>query len=226
MVGTKKPFILVTGTACSGTRFIHFVFRAAKIPMKHESGKLSTGLSSWHCGAVDGNIYYTRKYDGTLYRIPDERAHTCEDIPKENGIVILHQTRHPLKTISTCQRLMQISWEYIYRVTKWKINSKQPLLLRCMLYWHLWNQMIEKRADYQYRIENIYNEWDNICNVINRPEFSLRLDKIKRIDKSNTKINHSRPNMYKPRTWRDLRKQDAQLTKKIIEQGRKYGYDI
>lgn len=214
---SDKPFFLITGTGSSGTRYAATVLRGAGLNVRHEVYGGVDGLSSWYVG-VPKAIY---RPDDVLpkYFLPPRGAMTWEDFPKDRKIIVLHQTRCPLKAISTIQRFGSTPWSLIYLALGEKVSKDDPLLLRCMKYWYYWNLEVEKIAQYQYCVENMEQEWNTICELIERPELRDKMPDVR-------KNVNSKPRKYTPRTWADLEAQDAELCAKIKEQGRKYGYKI
>ena len=95
-------------------------------------------------------------------------------------------------------------------------------LRRGMLYWIKWNLMIEERAVYTYRVENINNELHNICHLIKRPEVLLNRDKMEKQKKDENSKKTLRT--YRLYELKDLYKVDKTLTKMIVFLALKYGY--
>jgi len=216
-----KPYIVVTGCGSSGTKFAATAFQHIGLNVQHERKGGTDGLSSWYVGAGPEGIFKPRE-TGLKYRLPPFGAATWRSFP--DRCVILHQTRNPLKVISTVQRYSKPSWQFIYRCLPDFISPEQPVILRCMNYWYWWNLLVEEHAapDYRYRVEDFLVEWPKICELIERPELKGRQLAIQQVPKT---VN-TRKSRYKPLSWKQLSKQDAGLTKKIRELGREYGYNV
>lgn len=213
-----KPFFLITGCGSSGTKYAMKIFRACGVRVTHEDrARNLDGLSSWYCGI---NKVFPRGQHGYRYTLPPFNAMTWDRFPKDRKTVVLHQTRNPLKTISTNQRFSAPSWHYVNLCLPDKVKLEDPLLLRCMKYWYYWNIEIEKIADFRYKVEEIVDTWPQICSIIERPELIEKIGEVKNMRKDvNSKISK-----YEPRTWDDLYEQDYELATKIHEIGTKYGY--
>lgn len=219
-----KPFIVVTGCGSSGTKFAARAWRTAGVHVGHERGG-AQGVSSWYVAPGLGARFHLR---GIGY--PPFNAMAWEGIDrvsKDRGVICFHQTRQPIKAISTVQRYSRPSWLYIIKTLQREgieIAMDTPKIRRCMLYWYWWNLLAEKRACYQYRIEDFTKPeiWEHICRLAGRPEKIEMLEKIKGIPKT---VN-SRKRKYKPMSWAQLYAEDTALTEKIKELGRTYGYNI
>ena len=86
-----------------------------------------------------------------------------------------------------------------------------------MKYYYYWNKLAEKKAQYTYRIENIENELQKILDI---GKFNIKVDKnlIKKVSKDVNKREHTKL------TWKDLEKEDKDLTNKIRLLAKHYGY--
>jgi hypothetical protein len=215
-----KPYFLITGCGSSGTRYVAKVFRTLGLSVEHERKGGQDGLSSWYCGIP--KAIFTPREAHLKYSLPPYKAATWKTFPEGREVVVLHQTRHPLKVISTVQRYSKGSWQFIYRALDWRIDPEEPLLLRCMKYWLYWNEAVEQVAQYRYQIEEFEQAWPTICDMIRRPRLNRYFDKVKKVS---TRTN-SRTSKYEPRTWEDLKKEDLRLTEQIIIKGKEYGYAI
>lgn len=231
MEGNDKPIIVVTGCGSSGTKYMTKFFKRGGVFIGHEIIG-PDGISSWYLvPSFTGNRLYppTTKppFKGiTFYSIAEHFG--------QRGLnpVILHQTRYPLKVISTFQRANQKTWNFVAEI----LNIKAPVwrkkretkeqddycLWCCMYYWLKWNMMTEEITDITYRIEDIEDVFDQIVKLVKRPELIEYKDHM--LDES--KLINSRKSMYTLRTWDDLFALDETLTKDIIELGIKYGYEI
>ena len=204
----RKP-IYITGCGCSGTKYIAKAMNRAGLHFPHE-GIGRDGCASWYLHV--GNDPFKKK-GGT----------GINDFPRPP--VILHQTRHPLKVISSFQRVRPMngfSWTYI-RIYLPQIKIKEHRILQCMKYWYHWTNFADKLAEWQYRVESIEEEevFEEFCRRIDRPEFL----KIKKSMLNVSKLTNSFRKNYRPLSWGQLEDQDFELTEKIRKKGRRYGYD-
>ena len=126
--------LLITGVGRSGTLYTTHVLRAAGYDVGHEHHLGAHGMVSWEW-AIEADFY--------------PNWHVCNQ-PEFD--VILHQVRHPLKTIASCTKAVnKEAWRYIYANTP--IDPESPLLQRCAEYWYHWTLYAEKRASWTYQVE-------------------------------------------------------------------------
>lgn len=115
--------IAVIGCGRSGTKFI-----SERLNLGHERYN-ENGIADWSL-TTDG--YFSKPEDDLIY---------------------LHQVRHPLKTISSCQTIDdERVWAFIAKYIDLKNDE---LVLRCMKYWYYWNLLAEAKAVYTYRVEQL-----------------------------------------------------------------------
>lgn len=127
---------------------------------------------------------------------------------------IIHQVRHPLKVIASMTTLWVMSMNYIGKAVTLpdEIINRNNTIKNCMVAWIGWNKIIEQKADWRYRIEElpeVYEEW---CKQLEIP-----ITPMPKIGEVNTRkhLNLS---------WEDLEKIDKQLAEEIKLMARKYGY--
>lgn len=216
--------ICITGCGSSGTKYITKVFNRMGLQVGHEKISIH-GMASWYV-AVGSN------HERIIYSERDERYnpnHTYNTHPCYDDFfsppITLHQVRHPLKTISTLQRMRiyGMYWRYIRKHLP-QIKYEEPRILQCMKYWLYWNEMAEKLAEWTYLVEELPTKkiFAEFCDRIEYPDaFKNRLD----ILNTSTK-EHSKEGFYRPLSWDDLYNQDKDLTERIKEKGREYGYNI
>lgn len=135
----EERFILVTGCARSGTRYMAFILRDCGLDVGHE-WVFPDGLTSWLM-AADSKVCPWEASAAANYQF----KHT------------FHQVRHPLKVIAsvyTCEPPQ--SWDYICEHLP-QIKSTDTHLVKCAKYWYYWNLMAEKKAELTYRIEDLDN---------------------------------------------------------------------
>jgi len=197
-----KPYIVITGCGSSGTGFTAKALNKAGVQAKHERAGRDA-IVSWYLGAKD-------------VRLPSPKASGWSKVP--TPYVLLHQTRHPLKVISTVQAFRPESWDYMGRCLPGVFTPDLSLIQRCMRYWYHWNLLVEQqRPSLRYQVERLPELWDMVCDVIERPGLPNTAQDL-------SKTTHSRAGTYKALTWRDLRRADAIFTHEVRKLGKRYGY--
>lgn len=127
--------------------------------------------------------------------------------------LVLHQVRHPLKQIASMTTSQWYTWEYI----RGFVNIGNGSLLRsCMAAWLEWNKLIQPKAVFRYRIEDMENQWEHICNLIGLPPCPFPVV---------STTTHTRAGQYTPVTWKDLEKEDMLLCNQIQNLASYYGYN-
>lgn len=129
---------------------------------------------------------------------------------------IIHQTRHPLPTISSMSTLWAMSMNYIGKFVALpdEIINRNNTVKNCMVAYKFWNEEIEKKAKWRYRIEElpeVYEEW---CKQLEIPVKPLPI-----IGKVNSREHDSL-------SWEDLEKRDKTLAEEIKSMAIKYGYKV
>ena len=186
---------LITGFGRSGTKYMSHLLKLNGIDAPHEKiGK--NGCVSW-LHIVDGD--WTSK---------------IKILPK-NFHPILHQVREPIKVISSAMTIRQHSINFMKKELDVEFESKDKLFQIMYLY-HEWNRMIEEKASYRYRIEDINKELPNILSFLGFKERKLNFDLRKDIN--------TRKKRYKPLNKDDLLKCSPKLFKKIERISKDYGY--
>ena len=159
--------ILITGTGASGTQYTSkllsklLISHNKTLDVKHDNEIGEHGICSWAFAAQSDDVPWGPKY--SLYDFKP----------------ILHQVRHPLKTISSARRLGKTSWEYIEKKIP-EIEADDSVIVKSMKYWHFWNKKAQKIAQYTYKVED-FNEFSHnfinkFCHEINCPSlFSSEL---------------------------------------------------
>lgn len=147
--------------------------------------------------------------DGTISFL--ELNNTCE------FDVVLHQIRDPLKTISSSAKvLVPRSCHQLYGLLDIdKADQEKSKLYRTMLTWLRFNERAEKVAEWRYRIEDIDEVYPELCQ-------RLRIEPKKKFLSKNKNINHR---SYPILAWDDLDKEDFDLSQRIKEKAKQYGYN-
>lgn len=179
--------LFIASAAKSGTHFTTEFLNKLDVAVEHENtGK--DGIVSW-----------------ILDRVKDE-----------NDYVVLHQTRHPLDTISSCMYLNKDSWKYIRKHLL--IEPNRPLLQQCMLYWYWWNKHLDN-CTFTYPVEDIM-ELVHILDLFQIPHNKNKIGEasLLRVEKL------GKTPLKKQLEWEDLKKEDYLLATEIRELAQSYGY--
>lgn len=123
---------------------------------------------------------------------------------------VIHQVRHPIKVISSMTTFGDSSLRFIFK----RVGNpkKKSGLYIAMFVWYYWNKYIERFADYRFRIEDLDKELPVLSKFLNYHLHHVELSK---------NINARYHTVY---TWRDLEREDKELTKKIKSLALNYGY--
>jgi hypothetical protein len=185
---------LISGFPRSGTKYLAAALKASGLDVGHEEhGK--DGIVSW-CHIADGYLSW------------------AGDIFPEQFDQVLHVVRDPLKCISSAQTLRDETFEFMFR------HIDRPSGVRSIVWymhtWLKWNELIEKKASYRYRIEDFDNCFNEVlanagCVTIDYPPVFSKM------------INSRLHSNY---SWTDLKRADKKLYKQIRDKAISYGYKI
>jgi hypothetical protein len=222
----STPRLLVTGCGRSGTKFTAVLLQSLGLDVRHEKmGR--DGIAAW-----------------TL-AVPSARPPWGPPAARDYFGEIYHQVRHPLAMIRSAATFKPNSWEYIYEHTS--ASPQDPALLRAARYWLDWNAHAEFAATWRYRIEDIDDVFDELCERLRvhadraalarvpadantrrhgrifhyYDEVSLRLGLRRSASLAGTL---ARPQDMPAITWLDLERLDADLTERIRAKAAEYGY--
>jgi len=201
---------LITGCGRSGTKYITKVLELSGLDVKHE-GFGKDGSVSWPL-AVNADEY--PEYHEEVFKLP-------------KFDVVLHQTRHPLKTIKSFMVVASpSSWNFVYNHTP--ITEDMSLLDRAVRYWYYWNLQAESIADMTYRIENLKGRWEEFCGML---KIKLPYRKLREIPKNTNTKPKTKSHRKKLRRksefvkWSRI-KRETGFYNRVVKLGRKYGYKI
>jgi len=143
------PRLLILGMARSGTLYTTKVLRALGKDVIHETHPGSDGLVSWH-PVFDGH--------------PPPRPDLITEVKHKDFDVLLHQVRHPLKTIGSSMALAQQSRSHAERVLgiRWGKNDIRGAT-EC---WIKWNREAERVAQFTYKVEDMAEVLPKILSAV------------------------------------------------------------
>lgn len=199
LIHSKGGKIMILGCGRSGTTYTSKLFKSYGYSVGHERlGK--HGISSWLLVSDKKEVFLGPSY----YQLSEL------DLPS------VHQVRHPVKTIASCQSTGHQSWEFLSDEISIDLN-KDSKILRGMKYWLYWNLKAEERAIYTYRVENLEESFPKLLEI---GGFSTN----QKVQKIVSKKTNTRP--HSSLEWKDLIKEDENLTNKIKKLALRYGYEI
>ena len=188
--------IIVTGCGRAGTQYMWQALNAAGIRVGHEE---------W---GIDGQIGFhaaIERRGAALNRAWRDKADPDD--------VILHQIREPLGNISSVQTFQDYSWDFICEHSA--IKRDDPLILRCMQYWCVWNRKASDMAVFRYKIEEVQKEWPTICGFLGIPTTTPLMEETR-------KGWHHRT--HTDLTWDDLESTDKDWARIVMDNAKEYGY--
>ena len=196
----KEKILLVTGCARSGTAFTSRMLQNAGLNILHE-GMGEDGAVSWYLAAQPK--YRKRRINLKKYQF----AH------------IFHQTRDPLKTISSVYFSENLhSWNYILKHTP-EISFRDSHLVKCAKYWYYWNLKAEECSEWRFRVEDIEQVLQEMPSRLGRE--LVQFDVKKEPKTMNSLGAHAEF------SWEDLKKElPDELYEKIVQMAEKYGYSV
>ena len=203
--------VVIVGCGRSGTSYTARLLQVLGLDVGHQ--KLG----------MDGIV------DSSLVPDTDECRTSIDNLtPRtiKKGNTVLHQVRHPLKTIASARTFTKQSWVYIARHSP--VDLKAPKNLRAAQYWFHWNEMAEKAASWTYQLERIPTIFEEFCERV-----GIRADR-RKLDLVPTDMNSTvrsprrrrvvRKAKLKPLDWDDIHEKG--LRDKIRALAAHYGYDV
>ena len=129
--------LLIIGCGRSGTKYAAELLQEFGIDVRHEvMGE--AGMVSWFATFED------------CCSLPGEHLPSIS----HSDYLILHQVRHPLKTIASLRTITERSWQRIALHVP-EVRQTTSLLARCMHYWYVWNLAAEMKAILTFRVEDL-----------------------------------------------------------------------
>ena len=185
---------MITAHPRSGTRYISHMLTYLGIDMPHEvPGK--DGIVSWQ--------------------------HICKGPWSVKCDNVIHLVRHPLMVIaSSAYVLHESAFPFMMYVGGLNDYNIENPIERFMLTYVMWNELIEERAIWRFRLEDVNN---NISELVTRLGFDYNTERLKSFNafKHNVVNRKDHPVL----TWDDLRNTNKKLYKKVKEMARRYGYE-
>jgi len=123
---------------------------------------------------------------------------------------VFHQVRNPIDTISSAMTINNSSIRKLSTITEPNVDKLKFL----MQSWLDWNELAESKAQMTYRVEDV----EDLFPIL-RKEMGIKGG----FPNVRTTINKREHEVL---SVEDLRKVDSELTDKIIERARQYGYKL
>ena len=131
--------------------------------------------------------------------------------------VVLHQVRDPLKTISSAVTVLvkrtHNEFNILFDIDMADRNKSK--LYQVMQTWLMLTELAEERADWRYRIEDIDEVYPELCR-------RLKIQSKEGFPPQDKLVNSR---LHPMLTWNDLDKEDFDLSQRIKEKARQYGYE-
>ena len=180
---------LITGFARSGTTYMAEVLKALGYKVAHEQY------------APDGVVSYRHLPFFTRF----DR--------------VLHQTRHPLKVLSSCFTMEKTTYERVILLTSSDPNiPESEWLKRHMWAWVEWCEHADFVSNYRYQIEMFPKIYPEAFMKLNLP-VPLGIPDVP--NNTNSRKNDS---AYRNLTWYDLEEADSYLCTRVRKLADVYGY--
>lgn len=186
---------LITGAGRSGTKYITKVLRRCGLDVKHERMGQGGIVSGFYCFDAD-------QYPGDNH-----------PVPRPDFDIILHQVRHPLKTIASVQTGRSRGWAQKFV----PVEPGASALCWACHYWLTFNLEAELQASFTYRIEALGEAWPEIQRLLGfKRSYEFATAGI-------SKRTHSRD--HAEVTWSQVRSVAPVAYHSIRSAARRYGYE-
>lgn len=189
--------ILITAHPRSGTRYIANLLNAIGYSCTYEKKNPNGFTASWK-HIISGE-----------FEKPCPETNIVFDFDK-----VIHQVRHPLNVIASSTSLWIMSIKYMAKFIDLPdpIVNKNNTVLNCMISWLKWNEIIESKASWRYRIENIQYVQKELCEQLEIPNQAI------------PEFRHANTREHMELTWDDLYKININITDDIKNKAFQYGY--
>jgi len=228
---TYKEF-LVSSVGRSGTKYAAFLLQSLGVDVGHESAG-ADGIVSWYLGADADSVPHGPPSAEFVF------GH------------VFHQVRHPLRVIPSLMSLRSETWSFVARHTSCAPDDALPV--RCAKLWLEWNELVEGRAEWRYRLEQLPDVFEEFCARFGVPSDRRALAELPR--DINTRPPHLESWLFRLETrdylrrswagarlrrlllalggasrkpvltWGQLDDVDRRLSRMIRAKARDYGYD-
>lgn len=132
---------------------------------------------------------------------------------------LIHLTRDPLETIaSMAYALNKCAYSFIFNERS--APPKRNELYDAMYAYYIWNEMIEEKADYRFKLEDLIKSKTEFKKLVDVFGVDISWGLLDNID-FESKVN---AHEHKSLTWEDLENEDQILTSKIKEMAKRYSY--
>ena len=192
--------LLVTGTGRSGTHFTSELLKQMGYDVPHEAvGK--DGAASWKHIVSGAFVYIGKNREAEIDATGFTRT--------------LHQVRHPLKVIASMQTFSISTWSYMAKAIE--IDMDADPVIKGMQAYIGWNRLIEPKAQWRFRIEDLKDQFPEFCRHAGIPEVPF--------PEVPHRARDSRTQRYKPLAFSDLLAADEALALELEALAVEYGYD-
>jgi len=227
---------IITGTGRCGTVFLARLLTSVGVPCGHEtifnydgieSAKMKlTGLSSLDISHASLMEYNTSKDEwisipkwiNDLSKIVADSSYMAAPYLDQFDAKIIHVTRNPIKVINSFTNHLDYfsskspnnHWEsFIYKIIP-ELTKDMPQYDRGALFYVLWNELIEKKYDLRFKIEDNPDAILDFLNV-SGPYFNHKVNSI-------VKKNRNRFILDKIKS--------KEITQMLQDKAKKYDYNI
>jgi hypothetical protein len=183
---------LITGSGRSGTKYMATVLRQCGLDVGHERPGRDGIVSSYYC------------FEAAWY--PGQHV-----APRPAFDVVLHQVRHPLRSIASITT--GHSWKWTCQFLP--VGPRAPLLRRACWNWLVFNEEAERQAIFTYRVEDLEEAWGEIERLLG---FEADYRSISDVPRD---INARR---HRAVAWADVRRVAPGIYGRIRTAAKRYGY--
>lgn len=185
---------LITGSGRSGSKYISTALRQCGLDVGHERLGHDGIVSSYYC------------FDASSY--PGHHP-----VPRPHFDLILHQVRHPLRSIASITT--GHSWRWTCQFLP--VTPSAPLLRRACHNWLVFNEHAERQAVLTYRIESLAEAWPDLQRLLDiEADYSVIAD-------LPTNINTRR---HRQVSWTDVKRAAPRIYDQIRAAAVRYGYEV
>ena len=211
--------LLVLASPRSATRFMTRLLRSAQVKIGHEHMKRD-GTCGMFFAAED--CWYPGKHWTDDFGTEDESRQRRSDYEFEQ---VWHMTRDPRKVIPSIASpvLNQNIWCWQERHTGISCGI-YPKMLRSMLFWVAWNELIEKTGEAAlcFRVEDVDARWPEMCDRLDIPYKPIS----SKIPRDYGACQETGPRRLVPLNFDDMEAIDLETAKRVREMAERYGYDV